>query len=29
MGKKTTEGWIKFEHITKRKSTIYNGDQLN
>ena len=29
LGKKTTEAWIKVEHITERKSTIYKGEQLN
>lgn len=29
LGKKTPEGWIKVEHITERKSTIYKGEQLN
>lgn len=29
LGKKTTEAWIKEEHKTEKKSTIYKGEQLN
>ena len=29
LGKKTTEGWIKVEHITERKNKIYKEEQLN
>ena len=29
LGKKTTEAWIKVEHIAEKKSTIYKGEQLN
>ena len=29
LGEKTTEAWIKVEHITEGKNTIYKGQQLN